>query len=99
VISKQALISTFGAATGDCVLQYDHTATAGGRPVYNLCVKAQLRTTYTGLDRIYYAKFNVRTPQVKSAQALIAFALSWQPMAAGTALECVAARLLSIVAY
>ena len=97
---QQALTRTFGTATGDCVLQYDTIATtaAGGRPVYNLCVKAQLRTTYTGLDRIYYANFNVRTTSVHS-RALIASASSSQPMAAATALECAQAVMLSIAAY
>ena len=76
---------TFCAATGDCVLQFDNLATTanGGRPVYNLCVKAQLRTTYTGLARIYYATFNVRTAVI-SVFALNASARSQQPMAAGT---------------
>ena len=55
------VLLTCGAA--DCILQYDTTATArsgnNNRPVYNLCVKAQRRTTFTDLDRIYYATFNV----------------------------------------
>ena len=58
--------------------------------MYNLCVKAQLRTTYTGLDRIYYAQFNVRTPAT-CYRDLSPSALSWLSMAAASALECSAA--------
>jgi hypothetical protein len=51
-----------------------------GRPVYNLCVKARLRTTYTGLDRIYYAQFNVSRPylshSVVAAHAYLSMSLA-----------------------
>ena len=71
---------------GDCILVAGTGAAAGK---YNMCVKAQRRTVFTNLDRVYTMKFLVSHPAVcQRAWAFAALIVVASPLVAVTWLQC-----------